>query len=347
MNIFLQLSKWAKRQGENFATDSFAITLSHLIENDPKVGGNVLNFLTGGLFEIDDAITGDIQITTQRNEGKGHGTPDMRIESTNKLALIEVKAGSPLGKDQLLSYRQALESTAHPMTKLVLLTQYLTPLGEHYPDHSLRWYQLAQLLTDARNHNPLSPTSSYLVDQFLEFLRRKNLALHEVRSRISESINKHRLGYGDDAIVFKRIKSLKRIAKHAELKPLHDVLHLMGSVLDHLGIEPKPRFDSGQQTGGWVGYNIESMKYWFCIYYSAPDTLVFETKLWKGERMPLTAPSVGEYFYMWKSTYWRNLHDLGMEDGKFFTLSPEEQFNQVFDFAQTSFDHAVFEHTAA
>jgi hypothetical protein len=347
VNIFLQLSRWAARQGENFATDSLAIALSHLLTHDPEIAGPVLNLLTGGLFTTGDARQREIKIDTQKTGGAGLGTPDLWVESPDKLALVEVKTGSPLGRDQLRNYRTILDTSSCPMTRLILLTQYLIPLGAHPPDHSVRWYQLAQLLADQCTRTSCSQTSFYLVSQLLEFLRSWDLALHEVSSEISESIRQHHMMAGETSITNKRIKSLRRLVAYEELRPLHDVLYLMGSVLDNLEIEPKPMLDSGQSTGGWIGYNIQNMKYWLCIYYSSPDTVVFETRLWPGEERPMAHPPFGEYYFRWKATYWRNLLNLGSDNDRFFSLAPEEQFSELYEFTKRSLDQAQVEHSAA
>lgn len=338
MNIFLQLSKWANRQGENFATDSLAIVISELARSDPETCAPILDKLTGGLFGLEDLDDPTLQIQTQKSEGIGFGKPDMRLETADKLALVEVKTGAALGESQLHDYRRALKSSSTANTKLILLNQYLTPLGKHSPDYSLLWHELAQAMTDLLKTDSIAATSRYLMVQLVEFLRSKNLALSGVKSKISEGMNRHWVEQGDDSILFKRIKSLDRIASYEELQPLHDILQLMGSALDQLDFDPKPRLDSGQQTGGWIGYNIYRMKHWLCLYYPSPDVIVFESKLWKGERQPSETPLVGEYYYRWESTHWRNMLDLSVDDGRFFEISAEDQFDQMLEFARTSFD---------
>jgi len=344
MNVFIQLSKWASRQGENFATDALAVTLSNLLERDPEIGLRVLYYITNGLYSENDPEISTIEISTQKNDEGGHGQPDMWIQSSSKLALIEVKAGATLGKNQLKNYRAILKDYPEDRVKLILLTQYLTSPGKHHPDFSLRWYQLAQFLAEDCDERTCTPESHFLVQQLLEFLRARNLAFPEVKSEISKAVIKHEQVAGEKALTKKRVKSLTRLRKYEELKPLHDLLLLMGSVLDSMEAVANPRLDSGQQTGGWIGYNIDGMKHWLCLYYSSPDVLVFESKIRKGEHLPHRVPSIGKYYSRWKNTWWMNQLDLSVDDGKFFRSSPETQFETILDFTKKSMDQAGQDH---
>lgn len=338
MNVFVTLNKWSHRQFENFTTDSFAVVLTRFIQETPENAGRILELLTDSMIGRRDVEKGKVEVATQVHTTDG--IPDIEIRTSNKLALIEVKTGAPLGKNQLQSYRKVLGKSGAEEACLVLLTNYIVG-AERYPaDHSLRWYQVTNLMEEMLVEGNLPPVPDYLAREFLEYMRSINMALHQVNSKLSEALNTHRQLHPDDMIETRRIRSLARVADHDELEPLHNILQLMGHALDQLGIEPKPKFDSGQQYGGWLGYNIERTKYWFCIYYPSPDALVFETLISKGHVANKAPLMVGEYVPRGNYTYWINTLDLAEQDGEFFKLDRNEQLAKILDFARLSYAQA-------
>ena len=345
MNVFIKLGKWAKRQGENYSTELFAYLLSHLIKNDPQIGLPLLAYVTNGLFAAADERSFGAQISTQvRTE---HGQPDIEIRSINSFSIIEVKAGARVGKKQLEDYRKILDDSDVSNKQLVLLTKYVPPSGSHEPDHSLRWFQIAEKLEELIRNNEASQVSSFLIDQFLGFLRSRNMALVEVRSPISDAVNSHEKEYGDEALRYKHVMSLARMDRFPELAPLRNILQMMGEALDATGYQPKPRFDSGQHQGGWIGYNLSSMKYFFTIYYSNPDELVFETSIGKGDVRPSVEIVIGDFVSRGGSSYWENRLSLSRSSSDYLSKKRSEQFEILKEFCRASLEQAESVRAAA
>ena len=337
-NVFIGLGKWAKRQGENYSTELLAFLLSYLLQNDPHVGLPLLAYITDDFYPADDQHSLEVKISTQvRTE---HGIPDIELRTSDALSIIEVKTGSRLGKKQLESYRNILTKSGPPNTQLVLLTKYVAPGGTHEPDHGLRWFQIAEKLEDLASENEASAVSSFLVDQFLGYLRSRNMALVEVRSPISEALKSHEEDHGDEAIRFKHIMSLARMDKYPELAPLRNVLQMMGEALDAIGYQPKPRFDSGQHQGGWIGYNLSSMRYFFDIYYTNPEELVFETNIGKGDVRPSIDLSIGRFVSRGGNSYWENRLSLSESSNGFLSIKRSEQFELLKEFCKSSLEQA-------
>jgi hypothetical protein len=341
MNIFLTLGKWAKRHDEDFTTEAFALLLMQMLEYDPSPAGRILALITGGLVSEEDATRGNVDISTQR--GTEWGVPDLWVEAPGKLTLIEVKTGAPLARDQLRSYRKVLRGSGAELTHLVLLTKYSIPVGKYKPDQILRWYEIAQSLNEIHEMSDLSLISSYLLSHFLGFLSSRNMAFQRVDTSLSKGLDQHRELYGDDSILLKHVKTLNRFAKFEELTPFHNVLHLMGQALDQLDLDARISFDTGQHGGGWAGYNIDRMKYWLCIYYDTPNILVVEISIRKGNRIPDSHPPFGEYFLKRSAVHWRNILDLSEEEGEFFELPSNEQFERILNFTRNSYSQAVIE----
>jgi hypothetical protein len=338
MNVFIALGKWAERQGENYSTELFAFLLSYLLDNDPRIGLQLLAFVTNGFFPAEDERSRDVKISTQvRTE---HGIPDIELRSSDAISLIEVKAGARLGKKQLESYRSILDLSGAPDTQLILLTKYLVPSRTHEPDYALRWFQIAEKLEDLILNKESSSVSEFLVDQFLGYLRSRNMALVEVKSPISEALKSHEQIYGDEALRFKRVRSLAQMDRFPELAPLRNILQMMGEALDAVGYEPKPRLDSGQHQGGWIGYNLFAIRYFFTVYYTNPEDLVFETNLGKGDIRPNIDVSTGCFASRGGYSYWENRLDLAQPSRGFLSMKRSEQFELIKEFCKSSLEQA-------
>jgi hypothetical protein len=345
MNVFIALGKWAERQGENYSTELFAFLLSYLLDNDPHIGLQLLAFVTNGFFPAEDERSRAVKVSTQvRTE---HGIPDIEIRSSDAISLIEAKAGARLGKKQLESYRSILDLSGASDTQLILLTKYLIPSRTHEPDYALRWFQIAEKLEDLILNNEASSVSNFLINQFLGYLRSRNMALVEVRSPISEALKSHEEVHGDKALRFKHVMSLSRMDRFPELAPLRNILQMMGEALDAIGYEPKPRLDSGQHQGGWIGYNLSAMSYFFTIYYTNPEVLVFETNLGKGDIRPNINISTGRFVSRGGHSYWENRLDLAEPSRGFLSMKRSEQFDLIKEFCKSSLEEAEVVRAAA
>ena len=77
------------------------------------------------------------------------------------------------------------------------------------------------------------------------------------------------------------MRSMKRLDDIRELDPLRDVMTLMREALTSIGNQIEFVFLSGQHKGGWMGFSLNSMDYFFAIYYTNPEAIVFNTYSYK------------------------------------------------------------------
>ena len=274
VNLFLNLNRWAIRQNENFTTEGLVYLLNHLLICNPPLACYFLKKMTNDFLDINDQKTGSVKIKTQTiiDEGK----PDIEIIFFDYLIYIEVKIDSDLGPDQLARYRQALNQQENKKTLLVLLSRYPFEIDNNgSPNVAIRWYQIADWIRVILKMPNITNVTIFLLNEFLGFLRAQHLILSRVRSPISEGLNSYRINYCDIAESLGRMRSFDKLDSNEDLKPLSDLLKLMKEAFS--GFPIKPRLESGKHKGGWVGYVFDHVDSFFCIYYSQPEIVVFET----------------------------------------------------------------------
>lgn len=187
-NIFSTLSKYAFRQEENFLTESLVYILSLILERENVIGLSILAKLCGVRFAtwLDNAST--ISITTQYSVDEGR--PDIVIQvGPDKVVFIEVKHDSSLGQDQLERYYAHLENSSPQKKQLVLLTRSRHSVLETTLDqeqfHHVCWYEISGWLSEAEYQNE---TSQFLVQQFLDFLKEKEMSMEKITWEYIEGV---------------------------------------------------------------------------------------------------------------------------------------------------------------
>jgi len=184
-NLFSSLNQWAHRQEENFLTEAFVFLLNHLLENEAEIGKQLLNWLC---FDnenhfLDQLPTVSTQVVTDE------GRPDIRIQSPDIFVLIEVKKGSGLGDRQLGRYRKVLNSSDAAIRRLVLLTAFSVETDEdERPDIERRWSDMTDWL---KTHPTTDSVSSFLVNQFLDFLKEQAMTIERVSWEYMNGIMAH------------------------------------------------------------------------------------------------------------------------------------------------------------
>lgn len=143
-NLLVRLLKWAKRQEENFLTESLAHLLELLRSEKSQIGCDLLSLLTGGIYQPDIVDLNSLEIVTQVVESLGR--PDLVIRTAEHLIYVEVKKEAKVREAQLLAYRTQLRSYTELKTGLVLLTRYpLLSSVKSLVDKHLRWFEIADL----------------------------------------------------------------------------------------------------------------------------------------------------------------------------------------------------------
>jgi hypothetical protein len=243
-NFFARLSKWARRQDENFLTEAFAVLLEHLLMLAPGVGTRLICKLTDGLINAPAEEANTLVLRTQVDVVQGR--PDLEISAPNKLVWVEVKAESPLRVGQLEGYRVLLDAAAAGETKLVLLTRYHEEfIGERTrPDLAIRWYELAHWLeAEMAELAATCDLATFLAQQFLDFLGDKGMTLTQVNK------------YTPDGL--RGLSSLLNMLEEAALAC-------------KLSVRQLPQWYA-------IGLYLDSQKYWIGIIFAKPDRLWFST----------------------------------------------------------------------
>lgn len=328
LNLLLTLHPLAVRQDENFTTAALVNLLRHLSSQHEEAFLAILNLLGGEDCPFASEDTPQLEIKTWA--ATPHGIPDFRVETRSKLLLVEVKVSAGISKKQVDDYLRELHSYEHKLRRLALLTRY--PVQLRLPENvaAVRWYEVAEHLDAYRPLDQIQP-ASFLTDQFLEFICGQSLMVPQLRSSVSTGLRDYLAAHRDDSVFNKRIRSLTRLSKHDELRPLHDLLLMLDEALQRLGVSPPIRLDSGQSEGGWIGYNIHSMHYFLYLRLARPEVLIFQD--YRGPvAKAAVQPGKGYLAITSDKTTWKNEMDLVSEEIGFFQASRSGQLQLLEDF---------------
>jgi PD-(D/E)XK nuclease superfamily len=128
----------------------------------------------------------ELSITTQDTHAQG--VTDILIRGSSKYVVIEVKVESKPGWDQLDRYNSLLAQRSEEFKLLVLLSRYSVDQTEaEKAGAHVRWDQLARTLNQNKKR-PMQATTSFLVDQFLGFLKEEGMAVDKVSWELTRGV---------------------------------------------------------------------------------------------------------------------------------------------------------------
>jgi hypothetical protein len=335
-NLFAALYRWVEKHDENYLSESLALVIRRLLLHSPGPGSNLVSLITEGKIRVDSAEASRATVLAQRYT-QTHGIPDIWIALPSADVAIEVKVDAPLGRDQLAAYRQELDHQGKPNRCLVFLSRL--PAGDEasQADVSIRWFQLAEALSNFIGGTKVDPVTEYLVSQFLDYLKFRMLALSPVRSAVSQAVRQYYADYPDGGVLATRIRNLENVNDFPTLQPLVDLLALMKSAVQTADLDASPILDSGQSPAPWIGYNIKRMKYFFYLFLSKPEEVVLETSV---RFAPSSETAIATEASPRTSTrpHLERSRDLADPSLSFFDRSSESQLDLLANFLRDSDD---------
>ncbi len=335
-----QPARWAQTQDENFTTEAFAHLLRHALVQAPEVARSLLRLLFGAELDLSDEAMAGTTVTSQWYALPA--IPDIKVENNRLLALVEVKVGAELTRAQAEDYLALLDghATVHQAKRLAVLTRDAAPPDLPESTRPVRWFEIGDALEEALRA-PLRPVTHYLLDSFHGFLVGQGLTLPTVRSGVSEGVRRHLRRAGDESVLRKPIKSPAHLTEDPDLRPLHDLLLLMRHAVEQVQ-QPTPypwSFGCGQQEGGWIGYNLGLMAYFFYLPLGAPEIVRFQAF-----EAPLDPNRfdgrLGRLVETYGRVRWEHDLDLGTASGAFFQQAREQQLATLHSFLGESLQFA-------
>ena len=154
---------------------------------------------------------------------------------------------------------------------MIVLTKY--PISSDIkckPGLAVRWYQVDDWLEKELWSYKIKPLSKFFIEQFQGFLIKQNMIVKKVSSPISKSLQLYQKKVGDLAKALSNMHSIKRLDDKKELRPVRDLMLLMGDAVASMKDIHTIRFLSGRHKGGWIGVSLNKMDYFFCISYNNP-----------------------------------------------------------------------------
>jgi len=134
------------------------------------------------------------------------------------------------------------------------------------------------------------------------------------------------------------MRSMKRLEEIQELRPVRELMILMGDALDAFKGKVTYRFLSGQHKGGWMGFSLNNMLYFFSIYYENPEIVVFDTFDFKIDELKFD----GKIWKTWtvgRRLRWMNELNLVSDEIDFFSQTKESQMRILKDFIKQSYNY--------
>lgn len=303
-NIFSALGKYYSEVDENYLTESFVFLVNELLHREPLFGADFLNHICVVNNEFRFIPNETIRVSTQ--EVTEQGTPDIKISSINKLIYIEVKHDSPLGIRQISRYRKALESSAVPIKRVILLTRFAVDLDEsEKPDKHIRWFEIYNYLASSKAKID-DPACIYLIDSFNSFLEAKQMTLQKVTWEYMNG-----------------------------LPAMINLINMIEVAVQSSGID---FYKTYPKSAGWdfKGFNLQNQDYWCGIYFNNPLVVTFEIMdKAKYDKNKLPKPK-----YVLQEGKKRLWFRLPLEEIHFFALDRDQQLDEIAKFMKTSHSEA-------
>jgi hypothetical protein len=300
-NLLLALHTYAAHQDENFTTEAFVHLLRHLQYHEPQIACGIFEFLTGGRIGFERNDCSKLLVTTQWSCIEG--TPDIRMTSSEHFVIIEVKVESEPGETQLDRYRERLRQQPEKHKCFTLLSRYPVDQTEAQKvDAHIRWHGIARLLIE-EYPGASEPVSRILLQQFLEFLKERGMAMERVGWELGRGVQAL---LNLTSLLDEAISSSKGLAKRERL--------------------------GGTGTNGFQ-FVVNGRKCWSGVYYSSPQVLVFEAYDLPKEATQSAVAGSGRFEKQSKDAFkWIGKLDLESEEVHFFALSSENQQKRLEEF---------------
>jgi len=308
--FFVALSRWAKRQDENFASQILVNIIQRLSKKDPDAPLIFLKYLTG--FDYTDISTENLIVNFQKSIGE-KGRPDICIFSQGIKAIIEVKLWSIKSGDQLIKYANFLNEKSNEKIKKLLL--YLTnpfvpkesaPVPNiPVPFKHIYWKEAYNVIKDICSKDDI--VTSWLVNEFYGFLLERRLILEKVN---------------DLGNTGKEIINLHDMIKYAIVEKLGTPSRQTASISD----QEKPFI-------GWYG-KVKSKRVWIGFLLIKPHVLIIDGAA--GETIPKINPPLN---VKWKlaESMWSPLSyniNLDLNEVNFFDKDGDEQATIISKFIE-------------
>lgn len=336
-NLLICLKRLASGQDENFTTDALAHLLRHLAEAAPSSAAKLISYMSDDKVQPLREELASTSIKT-RIPWRPHGEPDVSIQADDFLFLVEVKVSSPVDQNQLNSYLKILDADQRPRKQLTLLA--LSPTSTEVPTgvYLVRWFDLSESLKMLHEDPNVSrqPTD-YLLSQFLDYLVNVGLAQPPVRSTISEGIRNYEKKIEKRLVLDVKANKVL-IETEPALRPLWDLLKMMRAAWVEFNPGHGIMFGSGKHAGGWIGWNINQMDYFFSVAYSNPERLDFH--LYSGVDKDKWDNVTGDLELQDGAWRWRSSLDLAAKEESFFDKSAAAQRERMVEFIRESYDYA-------
>jgi len=164
------------------------------------------------------------------------------------------------------------------------------------------------------------------------------MIIKKVSSPISGSLKLYQKKVGDLSKDLGNMRSMKRLNEIQELRPVRELMIMMGDALGVIKNIDTIRFLSGQHKGGWIGFSLNKMDYFFYIAYENPEIVIFDTYRFKIDQLKFDG-SIGKTWSEGKRLRWMNELNLLSDEIDFFSETKESQMKILKDFLKQSYNY--------
>jgi hypothetical protein len=261
--------------------------------------------ITGGVITLSPQQVRSLEIRTQISGDDG--IPDIELRTAQHFVIIEVKSEAEATENQLRKYRRTLDSSGVAYTGLILLTRY--PSSVNGADHYFRWYHVAELIYQESSKYKFTAESQFLVEQFLGFLKSRNMTMGQVTWEMTTGVR--------------------------SLRNLVDMLYEAAAAC---GLKAQI---AGNRDMMFV--YLDGKKYWAGIRYSNPELIHFATWNARADAQKVEELGIGTTFQWFNDKTqcgWQRDINLESEDVHFFARSKASQMQFLEQFLRENLELA-------
>ena len=336
INPFIKLSKWARRQGENYTTELFVFILERLKSTNSPLFARLMKDICKDLFPEKEMENIKLYPQTCYEEISRKIQPDITLCcGTLKTAYIEIKInGGTLQLGQLSGYRDKLLKEKLSKTGLFTISTRKLTYPDVLPDNSVLWKDITCRLKESIKSDPANDIlTQYLINMFIEYLEDQGISPRQIKpgnhfAKLIHIFNNYE-SYFPNQIRTKQARSACAILGTNGMEGIRQLFNRIIECMEQCKIKPY-MLVCGKD--GWIGYSIQKMKYFITVNIHEPDILIFSS-----HNCPLVEVQTGKISGNPSKHTWKNNFLL---DDTFYSKHEDEQYSLISQFIKHSYEFA-------
>jgi len=199
----------------------------------------------------------------------------LQIQSRFKCLLVQVHVAETIHEGQVEAGLRELQQTGLARTGLRVLTRYVSPPMVVGRDDRASWRNIVldlHLGLAAGMAQQAAPS----VEKFLGLAYCGRLAVQRISPGLGDGIASTRPSEALREVLQSAHTDLAALEREEGLRPLHDLLVMLGDVLSEPYDPPRVRVLSSREGGGWIGYGDVDLRWIAYLRLESPVELIVQ-----------------------------------------------------------------------